>query len=328
MQEDVIKLTLGELDFDPDELKAKYLAERDKRLRSDGNEQYIEVQGDFSDYVDDPYEKKVAREPLNDTVEIVIIGGGFGGLLLGGRLREQGFTDIRVIEKGGDFGGTWYWNRYPGAMCDVESYCYLPMLEELDYIPKNKYSFAPEIMAHTQNIAKHYDLYNNACMSTEVTDMTWDEKEEYWIVSTNRGDRMRARYVAMANGPLNRPKLPGIPGIDSFKGHTFHTSRWDYDYTGGDASGGLEKLKDKGPISVLNKIKEEVEKDNEQLKESLMAWAKENSVPIGTLMQCFRLALVGKLTGPDLFEICNLLGKELSLKRIDDLIKYINLKLT
>lgn len=153
MQEDVIKLTLGELDFDPDELKAKYLAERDKRLRDDGNEQYIEVQGDFSDYVDDPYEKKVAREPLNDTVEIVIIGGGFGGLLLGGRLREQGFTDIRVIEKGGDFGGTWYWNRYPGAMCDVESYCYLPMLEELDYIPKNKYSFAPEIMEHTQNIA-------------------------------------------------------------------------------------------------------------------------------------------------------------------------------
>ncbi|MDA7726278.1 NAD(P)/FAD-dependent oxidoreductase [Pseudomonadales bacterium] len=245
MQEDVIKLTLGELDFDPDELKAKYLAERDKRLRDDGNEQYIEVLGDFSDYVDDPYEKKVAREPLNDTVEIVIIGGGFGGLLLGGRLREQGFTDIRVIEKGGDFGGTWYWNRYPGAMCDVESYCYLPMLEELDYIPKNKYSFAPEIMEHTQNIAKHYDLYNNACMSTEVTDMTWDEKDEYWIVSTNRGDRMRARYVAMANGPLNRPKLPGIPGIDSFKGHTFHTSRWDYDYTGGDASGGLEKLKDK-----------------------------------------------------------------------------------
>ena len=203
MQEDVIKLTLGELDFDPDELKAKYLAERDKRLRDDGNEQYIEVQGDFSDYVDDPYEKKVAREPLNDTVEVVIIGGGFGGLLLGGRLREQGFTDIRVIEKGGDFGGTWYWNRYPGAMCDVESYCYLPMLEELDYIPKNKYSFAPEIMEHTQNIAKHYDLYNNACMSTEVTDLTWDEKEEYWVVSTNRGDRMRARYVAMANGPLN-----------------------------------------------------------------------------------------------------------------------------
>ena len=175
----------------------------------------------------------------------MIIGGGFGGLLLGGRLREAGFDDIRVIEKGGDFGGTWYWNRYPGAMCDVESYCYLPMLEELDYIPKHKYSFAPEIMAHTQNIAKHYGLYDNACLSTEVTDLAWDESEQYWIVTTNRGDRMRARYVAMANGPLNRPKLPGIPGISDYKGHTFHTSRWDYDYTGGDSSGGLTKLKDK-----------------------------------------------------------------------------------
>lgn len=203
------------------------------------------MKGDFSNYVDDPYEKRAEREPLNDTVEIVIIGGGFGGLLLGGRLREGGFDDIRVIEKGGDFGGTWYWNRYPGAMCDVESYCYLPMLEELDYIPEHKYSFAPEIMAHTQNIAKHYDLYRNACLSTEVTDLAWDEAEQYWTVSTNRGDRMRARYVAMANGPLNRPKLPGIPGINDFKGHTFHTSRWDYDYTGGDSSGGLVNLADK-----------------------------------------------------------------------------------
>ncbi|MEM9624232.1 MAG: NAD(P)/FAD-dependent oxidoreductase, partial [Pseudomonadota bacterium] len=243
--QDVVQLMLGDLDFDPKALKAKYLEERDKRLRDDANEQYIEVAGDFSNYVDDPYAKAVEREPLHDTVEIVIIGGGFGGLLLGGRLREAGFTDIRVIEKGGDFGGTWYWNRYPGAMCDVEAYCYLPMLEELDYIPKHKYSFAPEIMQHTQNIARHYGLYENACLSTEVTDLSWDAEDEYWLVSTNRGDRMRARYVAMANGPLNRPKLPGIPGIDDFEGHTFHTSRWDYDYTGGDSSGNLTGLKDK-----------------------------------------------------------------------------------
>lgn len=243
--QDVIQASLGEIDFDPDALKAKYLAERDKRLRTDANDQYVEVTGDFSNYVDDPYEKTVEREPLNDTVEIIIIGGGFGGLLLGGRLREAGFEDIRVIEKGGDFGGTWYWNRYPGAMCDVEAYCYLPMLEELNYIPKNKYSFAPEIMGHTQNIAKHYNLYDKACLSTEVTDLQWDEDEQHWIVSTNRSDRMKARYVAMANGPLNRPKLPGIPGINSFKGHTFHTSRWDYNYTGGDSHGGLVNLKDK-----------------------------------------------------------------------------------
>src|SRR5210317_1901748 len=135
--EEVVELMLGELDFDPDALKAKYLEERDKRLRDDANDQYIEVAGDFSNYVDDPYAKAVERQPLNDSVEIVIIGGGFGGLLLGGRLREAGFEDIRVIEKGGDFGGTWYWNRYPGAMCDVESDCYLPLLEELNYIPKH-----------------------------------------------------------------------------------------------------------------------------------------------------------------------------------------------
>ncbi|MDH3682106.1 MAG: NAD(P)/FAD-dependent oxidoreductase [Acidimicrobiia bacterium] len=236
---------VGEIDFDPAELKAKYLAERDKRLRADGNEQYVEVTGDFSNYVDDPYVERVERKPLFDHTEVIVIGGGFGGLLMGGRLREAGFTDIRVIEKGGDFGGTWYWNRYPGAMCDVESYVYLPMLEELGYMPKHKYSFAPEIAEHTQNIARHFDLYDNACLQTSVTGLTWDDDAGHWIVETDRGDRMTAQFVAMANGPLSRPKLPGIPGIDSYRGHTFHTSRWDYDYTGGDNSGNLTGLADK-----------------------------------------------------------------------------------
>ena len=159
---EAVTAVLGEIDFDPNELHAKYLSERDKRVRDDHNEQYVETSGEFAKYIDDPYERTVERDPLFDEVEIAIIGGGFGGLLMGGRLREAGFTDIRVIERGGDFGGTWYWNRYPGAMCDVESYCYLPMLEELDYIPKHKYSFAPEIMEHTQNIGHHYGLYENA----------------------------------------------------------------------------------------------------------------------------------------------------------------------
>ena len=242
---DVLRETLGEIDFDPAALKAKYLHERDKRLRQDGNEQYVEVKGDYSNYVEDPYAERVERAPVFDEVEIVIIGGGFGGLMMGGRLREAGYTDIRVIEQGGDFGGTWYWNRYPGAMCDVESYCYLPMLEELNYIPKHKYSFAPEIMAHSQNIARHYQLYDKALLQTTVTAMVWDEASQRWAIETNRGDRFHARFVAMANGPLNRPKLPGIPGIDSFKGHTFHTSRWDYAYTGGDSTGNLQQLADK-----------------------------------------------------------------------------------
>ncbi len=237
--------TLGEINFDPVALKTRYLQERDKRLRDDGNEQYVEVKGDFSNYVDDPYVARSDRAPVFDEVEIAIIGGGFGGLMMGGRLREAGYQDIRVIEQGGDFGGTWYWNRYPGAMCDVESYCYLPMLEELNYIPRHKYSFAPEIMAHSQNIARHYRLYDNALLQTTVTAMIWDEADEKWLIETNRGDRMKARFVAMANGPLSRPKLPGIPGIETFKGHTFHTSRWDYAYTGGDSTGNLHKLKDK-----------------------------------------------------------------------------------
>jgi len=237
---------VGEIAFDPDALLEKYLAERDKRLRPDGNNQYVEVKAEFSRYVEDPYvEPGFARAPIIDEVEFAIIGGGFGGLLMGARLREAGFDRIRVVESAGDFGGTWYWNRYPGAMCDVESYCYLPLLEELGYMPKHKYSFAPEILEHSRHIARHYRLYDDALMQTSVTEMRWDEASLRWVISTNRGDCFKSQYVAMANGPLNRPKLPGIPGINEFKGYTFHTSRWDYGYTGGDSSGNLTGLRDK-----------------------------------------------------------------------------------
>ena len=231
--------------FDPDALREKYREERDKRLRDAGNDQYIEVAGEFERYLHDPYVAPIEREPLTDEVEVLIIGGGFGGLLAGARLREAGIDGIRVIEKGGDFGGTWYWNRYPGAACDVESYVYLPLLEEIGYMPKEKYSQAAEILAHSQAIGRHFDLYRNACFQTEVTEMRWDDATSRWIVTTNRGDAMRARYIVMASGPLHRPKLPGIEGIESFEGHSFHTSRWDYDYTGGDSNGGLVGLADK-----------------------------------------------------------------------------------
>ncbi len=235
-----------DLGFDPDALRKKYLLERDKRIRQDGNEQYQEVKGEFAHYVEDPYiEEEIVREPLFDEVEIAVIGGGFGGLLAGARLREAGITDIRMIEKGADFGGTWYWNRYPGAACDIESYVYLPLLEELDFMPERKFTQGPEILEHCRRIARHYDLYDNACLQTEVTEMHWDEESGMWIIHTNHGDRMKARFVAMSNGPLNRPKLPGIPGIETYKGHSFHTSRWDYDYTGGSSEGNLTGLKDK-----------------------------------------------------------------------------------
>ncbi len=231
--------------FDPDTLRRKYREERDKRIRPDGNEQYQEMAGGYAHYLEDPYVAPVEREPLFDEVDVAVIGGGFGGLLAGARLKQAGVDDVRIIEKGGDFGGTWYWNRYPGAMCDVESYIYLPLLEEVGYVPKEKYSHAPEILEHSRAIGERFDLYDNACFQTEVTDLRWDEQSDRWIVHTNRGDAMRAKFVCMASGPLHRPKLPGVTGIDDFKGHTFHTSRWDYGYTGGDSDGNLTGLKGK-----------------------------------------------------------------------------------
>ncbi|MFM7537007.1 MAG: flavin-containing monooxygenase [Acidimicrobiales bacterium] len=231
--------------FDPTEIRRKYRAERDKRLRAEGNDQYVEIRGEFARYLDDPYTPPALRAPLTDTVEVAVIGGGFGGLLAGARLRQAGIEDLRVIEAGGDFGGTWYWNRYPGAACDVESYIYLPLLEELGYVPKEKYASAPEILEHSRAIGRFFRLYDNACFSTRVTELRWDDADRRWIIATDRGDAMRARFVILSNGPLNRPKLPGIPGIHSFRGHTFHTSRWDYAYTGGTSEGGLDRLADK-----------------------------------------------------------------------------------
>ena len=227
-------------------MRERYRAERDKRLRADGNDQYIEVVGPFAHYTDDPYvESELDRPPLAGEVDVVVIGGGFGGLQMGARLRAAGVEDLRIIEKGGDFGGTWYWNRYPGAQCDIESYIYLPLLEEVGYMPREKYSYAREILDYSQRLGHHYRLYDGALFQTEVTGMSWDDHDSRWIVATNRGDALRARFVAMANGPLNRPKLPAIPGIRDFRGHAFHTSRWDYDYTGGGPDGNLDRLGDK-----------------------------------------------------------------------------------
>jgi cation diffusion facilitator CzcD-associated flavoprotein CzcO len=232
--------------FDPDALRAKYREERDKRLRPDGNDQYIELAGKFAAFERDPWvPPATARPPLSDDVDVALIGAGFCGLLAAARLRERGVESLRVIEKGGDFGGTWYWNRYPGLACDVESYVYLPMLEELGYMPVEKYSRGAEIFEHCRAIARRYDLYRGACFQTAVTEVRWDAAAARWIVSTDRGDAIRARFVCLANGFLQKPKLPGLPGIETFAGHAFHTSRWDYAYTGGDVNGNLTGLRDK-----------------------------------------------------------------------------------
>jgi cation diffusion facilitator CzcD-associated flavoprotein CzcO len=231
--------------FDPDALRERYRRERDKRLRPDGNEQYIEMAGPFARYLEDPYTEPQQRAPLHDEAAITLIGGGLAGLVAGARLKQAGVEDVRIIEKGGDFGGTWYWNRYPGAQCDVESYIYLPLLEETGYIPTEKFARGPEILDHCRRIARQFGLYEGSLLSTEVTNVEWDGDRSRWVIQTNRGDEIASRFLVMGNGPRHRPKLPGIPGIERFRGHSFHTSRWDYSYTGGDSTGGLHKLFDK-----------------------------------------------------------------------------------
>ena len=233
------------LGFDPTALRAKYNEERDKRMRADGNAQYVHVEGRFAHFLDDPYTPRQARDPVVEDVDVVILGGGFGGLLAAVRLQEAGVSDVRIIERGGDFGGTWYWNRYPGAACDVESYIYLPLLEELGYMPTEKYARAPEIAAHAQAIGKKYGLYPKTHFQTEITAFEWDDSRSRWRVKTHRDDKISARFVVICPGHYQNPKLPGIPGIETYRGHSFHTSRWDYAYTGGDVHGDLRKLQDK-----------------------------------------------------------------------------------
>ena len=234
------------LGFNPDELRQKYRLERDKRVRVDGNDQYLEVKGDFSYFVEDPYiDEEISRDSLEKTFHTIIIGGGFGGVLSGARLREQGIDDFRIIEKGGDFGGTWYWNRYPGASCDIESYIYFPLLEETSFIPKRKYTDAAETLDYFKVLSDKFSLKENALFQTEVNEVKWISDEKLWFIKTNRQDSIKARYVIHANGFLNRPKLPAMKGINDYQGHTFHTSRWDYAYTGGNSNGNLNNLRDK-----------------------------------------------------------------------------------
>ncbi|KFX98233.1 hypothetical protein V490_02383 [Pseudogymnoascus sp. VKM F-3557] len=243
----MLEATSNNVAFDPAALKKKYREERDKRIRDDGIKQYQEVDtSSLKHYVEDPYaEPGFSRDPIEEDVEFLVVGGGYGGQLIAARLIESGTTDIRIVDKAGDFGGTWYWNRYPGAACDLESYIYMPLLEELNYMPTEKYTRAPELLEHARNIGKHFGLYDKALFQTEVLSLKWDATSHHWIARTNRGDTIRAQFVATASGPLHKPKLPGVPGIETYKGHSFHTSRWDYDYTGGDTTGGLSKLADK-----------------------------------------------------------------------------------
>ena len=122
--------------YDPEAVRAKYLAERDKRLVPDRAAiRDLRTDEHFARYRDDPFTPYIQRDPVADAVDVVVVGGGIAGVLAGARLRQAGISRIRIIDQAGGIGGTWYWNRYPGVMCDVESHIYIPMLEELGYVP-------------------------------------------------------------------------------------------------------------------------------------------------------------------------------------------------
>jgi cation diffusion facilitator CzcD-associated flavoprotein CzcO len=229
-----------------EEAREKYRIEREKRLRADGIRQYKELKGDYEEFDRDPYvEAGFTRDAVIEDVDVVIVGGGFGGMIEAANLTKAGITNFRIIEKAGDFGGTWYWNRYPNAACDVESYVYLPLLEDTGYMPTEKYAKAPEIFAYCQLLGRTFDLYRGALFQTEVEDMRWDESRKRWNVMTSRSDVLSAKFIVIAGGVLHKAKLPGIPGIETYAGRAFHTSRWDYSYTGGSSQTLMEKLADK-----------------------------------------------------------------------------------
>lgn len=265
---------LGALEFDPHALKRKYDAERDKRLRADGNAQFVPtVDGKFASFSADPWAEAFTREPVTQHCQVMIAGGGFGGLLAGARLREAGIEEIGFIENGGDFGGTWYWNRYPGAMCDIEAHIYLPLLEELNYAPRHRYTYANEILEHSKRIANHYKLYDRAYFQTTITEAHWREERRHWSIATNRGDHFTADFFVLACGRQSLPKLPAIPGIDRYGGHAFHSSRWDYAYTGGSENDfTLTGLKDKR-IAVVGTGATAI-----QIVPEVAKWARETFV--------------------------------------------------
>ncbi|MDX2358456.1 NAD(P)/FAD-dependent oxidoreductase [Dietzia sp. PP-33] len=234
-----------DIDFDPEYLRQRFEADKQARLRKDQLDQFQGL-ADVLEVDDrDPFTEPINREAVIEELDTLVLGGGFGGLTAGAYLTRNEVKNFRIVEYGGDFGGTWYWNRYPGVQCDIESHIYLPLLEETGYVPSQRYADGSEIFEHAQRIGRHYDLYDRTYFQTRATHAQWDENAQRWDVTTDRGDRFRTRVLMRSNGALTKPQLPKVPGIGDFEGKIFHTSRWDYDYTGGTAAGNLENLRDK-----------------------------------------------------------------------------------
>ncbi|KAI1800661.1 FAD/NAD(P)-binding domain-containing protein [Daldinia bambusicola] len=227
-----IKIEAEHLDIEA--IRAKYESERMKRLRPDGVAQFIAPKGAYSHFTDDVVTSTTPREPVSANTKVLIVGAGFAGMITAVRLKkDHGIDDFVMVDRAGGFGGTWYWNQYPGVACDVESYIYIPFLEETGYIPKDRFSYGPEIREHMERVSSKWHLEKHAILHTKVTSMSWDKSTCRWHVRTNRSDNFIAQFVVLATGTFHEPKLPGINGIQNFKRPHFHSSRWDYSVTGG-----------------------------------------------------------------------------------------------
>lgn len=234
-------------DIDIPALQEKYRLERDRRVRPEGQAQYRPIDDlDQTASTADPYMPRVEREELSEDIDVAVLGAGWSGIQAAYYLKKAGVRNVRVIDQAGDFGGVWYWNRYPGVQCDNDAYCYIPLLEETGHLPSRQFEDGWAIQEHFRRIANQFDLYDGALFHTLVQGLRWDEGLDRWHISTDRGDDIRARFVVMASGPLNRPKLPNVSGMEQFGGRMFHTARWDYDYTGGTPKAPLlDKLRGK-----------------------------------------------------------------------------------
>nr|GAT53182.1 predicted protein [Mycena chlorophos] len=239
---------------DPD-VQARYISERKKRLRADGPAQFVTLSEADSAHLaalsEDPWADHAALNSapsvLNDGDEVghLVLGAGYGGLLFAVRLLQSGAAkadDLRMVDDAAGFGGTWYWNRYPGLMCDVESYIYMPLLEETGYMPKHRYAYGDELRLHAERIAEKWALQGRAQWRTKYRKAVWDGEKGRWDVSLEenrgRGEATRefvvhARFVYAVSGPFVGPHIPRLEGLDAFAGKMFHTSRWDYAATGG-----------------------------------------------------------------------------------------------
>ena len=234
------------------EVQAKYMREREKRIRPDDKPIDVGSLDKFKQFAVDPWIDE--GPPVVDIREVVpdrrckvlILGTGFVGLTAAVRLLQSGIDveEIRMVDTACNFGGTWYWNRYPGLMCDIESYIYMPLLEETGYMPKYKYSYDTELRDYANLIADQFKLRDKTVFQTAVRSATWDDVEKEWVVELRQDRRgheaeavqLRTEMFCIAGGIVHHPRIPNLAGLENFKGHSFHTARWDYRYTGGSPS--------------------------------------------------------------------------------------------